>query len=96
MLDSQPGPGINRINLAKEIGLDELPTGRGSEIRAVRGEGRVARELLTLGLVPGVSVRVLRRGPGGDPLEISAGGHPVCLRREQTRRVRVLPVSESS
>lgn len=94
MLDSQPGPTSNRIKLAKEIGLDELPTGCGSEIAAVRGDGRVARELLTLGLVPGVNVRVLRRGLGGDPLEVSAGGHPVCLRREQTRRVRVLAVSD--
>lgn len=96
MLDSQQAPASERSNLTKHIGLDELPTGRGGEVCAVRGEGRVARELLTLGLVPGVSVRVLRRGPGGDPLEISAGGHPLCLRREQTRRVRVLAVSESS
>ena len=94
MLDSQYGSTNNRINLSKEIGLDELPTGRGSEIRAVQGEGRVARELLTLGLVPGVNVRVLRRGLGGDPLEVSTGGHPVCLRREQTRRVRVMAVSD--
>lgn len=89
MLDSQPGSTINRINLVKEIGLDELPTGCGSEIRAVKGEGRISRELLTLGLVPGVRVRVLRRGIGGDPLEIVAEGHPLCLRRDQSRMIRV-------
>lgn len=93
MLDSQSARSSNNVTLTREIGLDELPTGCGSEIRAVRGDGRVARELLTLGLVPGVNVRVLRRGLGGDPLEVSAGGHPICLRREQTRRVRVLAVT---
>lgn len=82
--------------MAKHIGLDELPTGRGSEICAVRGEGRATRELLTLGLVPGVRVRVLRRGIGGDPLEIAAGGHSVCLRREQTRMVQVRAVEQES
>ena len=81
--------------MAKHIGLDELPAGIGSEICTIRGDGREARELLSLGLVPGVNVRVLRRGLGGDPMEISAGGHPLCLRRKQTRRVRVAAVSEA-
>ena len=94
MLDSQPARCTNNITLAKDIGLDELPTGCGSEIRAVEGEGRAARELLTLGLVPGVRVQVLRRGIGGDPLEISAGGHPICLRRGQTRMIRVLAATD--
>lgn len=96
MLDSQLARIPNSITLAREIDLDELPTGCGSEIRAVRGDGRVSRELLTLGLVPGVRVHVLRRGIGGDPLEIAAGGHPVCLRREQTRMIRVLAVKDNA
>ena len=89
MLDSQTLQVFGTFALAKDIALDKLPTGAGSRIHAIEGEGRVARELLTLGLVPGVRVRVLRRGLGGDPLEISAGGHPLCLRREQSRIVRV-------
>lgn len=93
MLDSQLFGGIEI--LASEIGLDELPTGSAGDITAVNGDGRRARELLTLGLVPGVRVRVLRRGIGGDPLEIDAGGHPLCLRRDQTRRVRVAAVGQS-
>lgn len=96
MLDSQLAPCTNNIILAREIGLDELPTGCGSEIRAVKGEGQASRELLTLGLVPGVRVRVLRRGIGGDPLEIAAGGHPLCLRRDQTRMIRVLAATDKS
>jgi len=96
MLDSQHARSRKKITLAREIGLDELPNGCGSEIRAVQGEGRVSRELLTLGLVPGVRVRVLRRGIGGDPLEIVAGGHPVCLRRDQSRMIRVVAATDES
>ena len=96
MLDSQSAGSSNNVALTREIGLDELPTGCGSEIRAVNGEGRISRELLTLGLVPGVRVRVLRRGIGGDPLEIVAGGHPVCLRRDQSRMIRVLAATRKS
>ncbi|MXW73208.1 MAG: ferrous iron transport protein A [Chromatiales bacterium] len=96
MLDSQHALSRKQITLAREIGLDELPNGCGSEIRAVKGEGRVSRELLTLGLVPGVRVRVLRRGIGGDPLEIVAGGHPLCLRRDQSRMIRVVAASDES
>lgn len=93
MLDSQANSASISFALKKTIGLDELPNGCGGEIRAVQGNGRAARELLTLGLVPGVRVQVLRRGLGGDPLEIFAGGHPVCLRRDQTRKIRVLPAN---
>ncbi|MXZ26751.1 MAG: ferrous iron transport protein A [Gammaproteobacteria bacterium] len=96
MLDSQHALSRKQITLAREIGLDELPNGCGSVIRTVQGEGRVSRELLTLGLVPGVRVRVLRRGIGGDPLEIVAGGHPVCLRRDQSRMIRVLAATDES
>ncbi len=79
-----------------DIGLDELPAGDSARIRFILGEGRRVRELLGLGLVPGTAVRVLRRAFGGDPLEISAGGHPLCLRREQSSRIRVAAVSEPS
>lgn len=96
MLDSQPHLLLGKTQLTREIGLDELPTGGGGRVRSILGNGRQARELLTLGLVPGVAVRVLRRAFGGDPLEISAGGHPVCLRREQSRRVRVAFLSRPS
>lgn len=96
MLDSQFARCTNNDTLAREIGLDELPNGCGSEILAVEGEGRASRELLTLGLVPGVRVRVLRRGMGGDPLEIAAGGHSLCLRRDQTRMIRVLASTDES
>lgn len=73
----------------QHIGLDELPSGSSSRVVAIQGEGRATRELLTLGLIPGVRISVLRRGIGGDPLEVAAGGHPVCLRRSQSRLVRV-------
>ena len=96
MLDSQVDLSGVPTGLQKDIGLDELPIGCGSEISAVRGEGRVTRELLTLGLVPGVQVHVLRRGIGGDPLEIAAGGHPLCLRRSQSRLVRVRAKTDSN
>lgn len=96
MLDSHSNSITVSPSLKKEIGLDELPNGCGGEIRTVRGNGRRARELLTLGLVPGVRVRVLRRGIGGDPVEIFAGGHPLCLRREQMRRIRVLATTNNS
>ncbi|WP_446831923.1 FeoA family protein [Candidatus Foliamicus sp.] len=82
--------------MTSDIGLNELPDGSSARIISILGNGQQARALLTLGLVPGVAVRVLRRALGGDPLEIAAGGHPLCLRREQARQVRVAPPSEPS
>ena len=77
------------------MNLDELPTGSSGTIMSVAGDGRQARELLSLGLVPGVPVKVLRRAFGGDPVEVHAGGHPLCLRRKQSSRIRVTALPDS-
>lgn len=42
---------------------------------------RVSRgRLADLGLVPGTEVKVIRRAPFGDPIEIEVRGYRLCLR----------------
>lgn len=39
-----------------------------------------ARQLLSLGLIPGTEIRVMRRAPLGDPLEIEFRGTRLAIR----------------
>ncbi len=77
--------------------LDALPPGSTAVVDAVGGQGgasAIEQRLRDLGLVPGTSVRVLRRAPLGDPTEYELRGYRLCLRRSEAARVRVRRVAE--
>jgi Fe2+ transport system protein FeoA len=53
------------------------------------GDPAVARRLLELGLVPGTEVRMIRRAPLGDPVEVELRGYRLCVRRADLAGLRV-------
>ena len=62
--------------------------GPGSVVKIATGV-ETGRRLSSLGLVEGTEVRVVRRAPMGDPLELEVRGCRICLRAEQLRQVIV-------
>jgi len=46
-------------------------------------------KLLAMGLVPGVTFRVVRKAPLGDPVEIQVNGFRLCLRRKEAEMLKV-------
>ena len=71
--------------------LTDLAAGEGGILCQPREDIPIPRRLLDLGFVPGTAVRVLRRAPLGDPLEIELRGYRVCLRRSQLDALVVEP-----
>ena len=71
--------------------LATLATHASAQVSSVAGEPRLRRRLLELGLVPGVSVKLLRRAPMGDPLVIQVRGYDLSLRRAEAALVEVQP-----
>ena len=71
--------------------LDQIP--KGGLVRVVRidGDDPIARRLRDLGVREGVVVEVLRRAPFGDPTVFELCGYQLCLRRTETKRIRVAP-----
>lgn len=55
-------------------------------------EPAVARRLFDLGLVPGVTITMVRRAPLGDPVIYRVGDYEIALRRSQARCVGVAAV----
>lgn len=71
------------------IPLQQLPVGRWA--RLTDGLPRnVSHRLLDLGFVPGTRLRIIRRAPLGDPIEIEIRGSRMCFRRHQLRGFRVV------
>jgi ferrous iron transport protein A len=58
-------------------------------VTRVGGERAFRRRLMELGLVPGTEVRVEKVAPLGDPLELSARGSRLSIRRAEARAVDV-------
>ena len=69
--------------------LAELSAGETAIVETIDESAPAARRLLDLGLLPGTSVRVIRRAPLGDPTVYELRGSRLCLRREDARHVRV-------
>ena len=76
------------------ISLADLPAGECGRILPP-GEGEIIpARLRDLGFVPGTALRVLRRAPLGDPVEIELRGYRLCLRTEQLTAIRVVAREE--
>jgi ferrous iron transport protein A len=69
--------------------LDQVAIGDSTRVAHLDGEDPTTCRLLELGLTPGVSVRVVRRAPLGDPLELELRGYRLSIRRTDARRVAV-------
>ena len=87
-------PGSERIREAASCSLRELPPGTDAVVVSIDAAGAVGRRLLDLGLLPGTSVRVLRRAPLGDPSVYELRGYRLCLRSTETERVIVRQLAD--
>ncbi len=72
------------------VPLRQLAVGQWAKLCEL-GSRPVCHRLLDLGFVPGTRLRVVRRAPLGDPVEIEIRGTRLCLRAAQLRGLRVLP-----
>lgn len=79
------------INQRTEM-LSLADLGPGDVVKVAQGI-ETGRRLSSLGLVAGTEVRIVRRAPMGDPLEMEVRGCRICLRADQLRQVLVERVS---
>lgn len=63
--------------------------GQTGKVRSVNGDGSISRRLMEMGVVPGVSVKVLKSAPFGDPIEIRLLGYNLAVRRNEAAAVNI-------
>ena len=63
--------------------LSEFAVGESGTILSVSGEGAVRRRLFDMGVTPGADVKLRKKAPLGDPVEITIRGYELTLRKAE-------------
>jgi len=74
---------------ARASALADLHVGESAIVSNLELSPPVAEHLMNLGFVPGLVVKVLRSGPGGDPRIYRVDGTEVAMRRDLSRHIQV-------
>ena len=69
--------------------LNDIPNGQVARIRRLFSSRAVRQRLLDLGLMPDVTVGVVRSAPLNDPIELRLDASSICLRRQEAATVEV-------
>ena len=69
--------------------LADLEKGETRTVLSVRGHDAITRRLMEMGVIPGVSVRMVKSAPFGDPVEINVRGYSLALRRNEAESVEL-------
>ena len=76
--------------------VKELKIGEAGVVREVGGSGSLRNHFLNMGVTPGVEVKVLKRAPLGDPVEILVRGYALSLRLAEAAQITVDPLGAPS
>ncbi len=67
--------------------LADLPEGTPAVVGLLAMRGPLRKRLLALGVRPGAVVKVIRRAPMGDPMEIAVGDTLIAIRHAEAEEV---------
>ena len=57
------------------------------------GESKLKNRLMTMGLIPGTHVEVLRSAPLGDPIAIRLRSYNLAMRRSDAAQIQVTQIN---
>jgi len=69
--------------------LRSLPVGSSARVIAVKGTSRITKRLMEMGVIPGVSLKVVKTAPFGDPIEIRVRGYSLAMRKNEAESIEV-------
>ncbi len=72
--------------------LSDLEQGTRAVIASIPSGDTSMTRLRELGLLPGTTIKIIRRAPLGDPIEISVRGSLISLRANEAKLIEMRPV----
>lgn len=75
----------NNINV-----LSTLQPGEEGVITKVKGYGAFRKRINEMGFVPGVTVKVIKKAPLGDPMELELMGYRISLRKNEANLIEIV------
>lgn len=73
----------------EEIALSQLKIGDACVVTNVLGEGKVRRRLFDMGVTPGARIKIIKKAPLGDPIQIIIRNYDLTLRKNEAELVIV-------
>ncbi len=70
--------------------LANLEIGAVAKVKSVNGNSRISKRLMEMGIVPGVSIKVIKTAPFGDPIEIRVRGYNLAMRRNEAETIEIV------
>lgn len=71
------------------VPLSQLEPGQAGVVGDMPVVGGIELRLMELGVLPGTTVRMVRRAPLGDPLEVEVRGFHLSLRASEAARIGI-------
>lgn len=69
--------------------LTDLQEGQEARITKIGGGGAIRQRLLDMGVTRGTPIRVERRAPLGDPIEVKVKGYYLAIRHDEAQHIQV-------
>ena len=69
--------------------LAQLVIGESAIVASVAGNTPISKRLMEMGIVPGVSVKVVKTAPLGCPIEISVRGYHLAIRLSEAETIGI-------
>ncbi len=69
--------------------LSNLPVGSEARVVSVNATNGVARRIMEMGVIPGVTVSVIKAAPFGDPIEVRVRGYSLAMRKTEADAIEV-------
>ena len=69
--------------------LKDVKIGQTVRVTKVGGEGALKRRIMDMGITKGVSIKVMKVAPLGDPVEITVRGYELTLRKADCEKIEV-------
>lgn len=69
--------------------LKDVKIGQTVRVTKVGGEGALKRRIMDMGITKGVTIKVMKMAPLGDPIEITVRGYELTLRKADCEKIEV-------
>ncbi len=69
--------------------LKDAPIGSCIKVVKLHGEGAIKRRIMDMGITKGITIKVRKTAPLGDPIEVTVRGYELSLRKEDAEMIEV-------
>lgn len=67
--------------------LRDLKPGEEGVVASLGTKGPIKRRIMDMGVTPGVTIKVIKVAPLGDPIEVNIRGYELSLRKEEANQI---------